>query len=324
MERREVLTPRTGNGYAGPVHAFLLAAALAGARAADCGTSFDPVYERDWGIRREDWAAACALGYDQAEALRALQKKSVEQCAERFLKPAKDKKMGETSVRSLCAQGAAGRAKLIELTAPPAPPKPSAAPKPADAMSEVPSGLGPIHDALGAARTEWKPDACLALLTYHWQEHAKQDSGIRYAFYSKQSWRSSWVYTSFHQPPEGRQEPKRTPNHCLNTVEVQVDLPAALERAGKNGVATWAASEVTAELSFMTADVAAANAPLSGVGRALANRLKGKTFWNIRVRPRGSERDSGILLDASTGEMLHQGAAVHLHLVASEAPKLER
>lgn len=321
------MTGERANRYCSFVHALVLAALVAGgASAADCAASYDAAYELDWSIRREDWYAACALGYDKAEALRALQKRSVEQCAQRFTKPAKEKKMGETQVRSFCAQGAAGRVKLEHLVAEPKPAAPAAsAPQKASPLKDVllslvPDGLGPAQEALDGARSRWKQsDACLAAfaVTVENLDHVGLEAAsLRYRFYSKARWQETFEYRLLKgKPVEGKAGRKSTGNHCLAGVEI--DGPEALRKAESAGLRIEGASAFELRLDSFSTQMQQA------LGRAALAKppyeaLRDKTFWQITRRPKVTP--AVYVIDARSGEMLYRGAPFSLDAFAAKGP----
>lgn len=153
----------------------ILAASPADADQASCAAGFKADYTREWQMTGAAWNAACSKGLDAGDVLRQAQRDSMSRCVAKFLPYEQKGKIPLGQTQAFCAQGSEGRASLanaagVPLDAPPSAPKPAAGPRIPERKPGS-SGMGPLTEALGKARSAWKPDACFSGLSYYFSEH---------------------------------------------------------------------------------------------------------------------------------------------------------
>lgn len=296
--------------------ALILALGASAAEAPqECRERFKPEYAERWELSQAAWEAGCAQGRDSAELLRSGQAAFLRACAGVFAAPLAQKRTIRSTVDALCAQGAAGRSRLIEelgleLIPPPRPAPADPAPAPAAEAEAGGNGMGPITKAIAAAKERWGEQTCLSAIVYHWgpkrlnKEMRVTDGGVssskllpyedhvegyHYYFYEPSRWRDSLTVRYYDKidhafnilqerlfGPELEHGAKSTGSDCLE--EVDVDAARALKLAVKAGVGAGEESGVRAYLL-------SPGSWEEAYGQCERGLRKGYTFWCSRSLP---------------------------------------
>lgn len=173
--------------------------------------------------------------------------------------------------------------------------------------------MGPLDNALGQARADWRKDACLSRLMFSREYNGERiDEVYRYTFYSASDWQGDMQFGDNGELETIRKGGKYGGNRCLGTPGM--DAKTALGIALKRGVSAKPGGSLGLRATLDLVDRQEADILRRDKKASVFLKLEGKTYWHIRNRGRS------VILDAGSGKVYYDGPVIEEDFVATEPP----
>ncbi|OGR96712.1 MAG: hypothetical protein A2V88_01680 [Elusimicrobia bacterium RBG_16_66_12] len=233
------------------------------------------------------------------DVLRRHQRAFIESCSQRFLSKAQSSGLKSFEVQAYCARGVGGEEKLAALAKAAQHPQEdgSAGVNPSPRLGA--GGKSLVVTAVGVARKQWQPDACLANLLADFQyddmgreKYVKWD----FEFYSPSTDSRNFTvnFNNFSGNTPNTARTGNAPPVCIT--KMGIDSDEAIAIGMKNGLTSGLAVAVFLELMMVTD--ARIGHRWDAVIFEKFQKLRGKTIWRINTK------EKHVLIDADTGEIL--------------------
>lgn len=173
--------------------------------------------------------------------------------------------------------------------------------------------MGPLENALGQARGEWRKDACLSRLTFSRERNGERiDEVYRYTFYSASAWTEDLEFGDNGEFETLRTGGKFGGNRCLGTPGL--DAKAALRIALRRGVPARPGEGFGLRATLDFVDGQEALQRRKAKTPSVFAKLEGTLYWHVRNQGRS------VILDAGTGKVHYSGPILEEDFVATEPP----